>query len=58
MAGEKKKPESKPTLGEYWGEISEKAEEIYRKRTEARLPGDQLSDWLEAEKQVKKSHGL
>jgi hypothetical protein len=37
-------------------EISRLAAEIYKKR--GNKPGDSLSDWLEAEKQVKRKYGI
>jgi hypothetical protein len=37
-------------------EIRALAAEIFRKR--GNKPGDSLSDWLEAEKQVKRKYGL
>ncbi len=53
-----KQKSSQPTLGALQGEITQLAESIYQKRTAARKPGDSLSDWLQAEKEVKKKYGL
>ena len=47
-----------PTLESYWEEISQRAEEIYKSRIASNKPGDQLSDWLQAEKEIKKKHHL
>ena len=44
---------SSPSVRE---EIRRLAEEIYKKRADR--PGDQLADWLEAEKQIKKKYGI
>jgi len=48
----------KPSLEVFQNEIRKFAEEIYRKRVAGKKPGDALSDWLEAEKEVKKKYGL
>ena len=37
-------------------EIRARAAEIFRHRGHA--PGDALSDWLQAEKEIKKKHGI
>jgi hypothetical protein len=58
MAKEVKKPSQIPSLETFWGEISKLAEEIYKKRIATNKPGDQLSDWLQAEKEIKKKHKL
>ncbi len=46
----------KPTLEAFWNEISQRAKEIYEKRVKANKPGDELSDWYQAEKEVRKRH--
>ena len=61
MAIVEKKPKqksTKPTLEALQGEITQTAESIYQKRTATHKPGDSLSDWLQAEKEVKKKYGL
>jgi hypothetical protein len=37
-------------------EIRKRAEEIYRRRNGG--PGDELTDWLQAEKEVKQRNGI
>jgi len=58
MAKETKKQQQKPSLEAYQGEIKKLAEETYKKRAASNKPGDELSDWLQAEKEVKKKYGL
>jgi hypothetical protein len=48
----------KPTIEAFLDEISCRAEEIYKKRIASNKPGDQMSDWLQAEKEIKKKHNL
>ncbi len=48
----------KPNLEAFWSEISQRAEEIYKKRIADGKSGDQLSDWYQAEKETKKKYGL
>jgi hypothetical protein len=38
--------------------LKKRAEEIYRKRISTGKPGDALSDWLQAEKDIKKEQGV
>jgi len=52
------KKAAKPDLKAFQEEVRQKAEEAYKKRTAANKPGDSTSDWLEAEKQVKKKYGM
>ncbi len=64
-----KKPEGKPrtprakkpalTLDQLRREIAERAHEIFQERISGRRRGgDELSDWLSAEAEVKKRHGV
>ena len=43
-------------LEKFMEEIRARAEEIYQHR--GNVPGDALSDWLQAEKEIKKKHGI
>jgi hypothetical protein len=43
-------------LEDYIAEIRARAAEIYKRRGNA--PGDALSDWLQAEKEIKNKHGI
>ncbi len=58
MVKEIRKPPQKPTLETVQEEIRIIAEEIFKKRVASKKPGDALSDWLQAEKEVKKKYGL
>ena len=58
MIKEVKKPHQKPNLETFWNEIKDLAEEIYKKRIASQKPGDELSDWLQAEKEIKKKYHL
>jgi hypothetical protein len=58
MAKESKKPQQKPSLESFQEEIRKRAEDIYKQRAAANKPGDALSDWLQAEKEIKKKYGL
>jgi hypothetical protein len=58
MAKEAKKAQKKPSLEDLQYEICMHAEEIYKKRMAKNQPGDALSDWLLAEKVIKKKYGL
>jgi hypothetical protein len=56
-----KKPAANPispsiNLQDFMDEIRVRANEIYLKRGNA--PGDELSDWLQAERDIKKKHGI
>jgi hypothetical protein len=56
MANEEKKPLPNAKLEAFWNEISKLAAENYKKRLASNQPGDQLSDWLQAEKEIKKKY--
>jgi hypothetical protein len=51
-----KKDESKgdkPNLKNFLGEIEKRAYEVYLERMKAGKSGDEMNDWLQAEKDVK-----
>ena len=48
----------KISLEQLMQETNERAHELYEERIESRRPGDELSDWLAAEEEVKKRHGI
>jgi hypothetical protein len=48
----------KPNLEMFWEEISILAEKIYKKRVESNEHGSQLTDWLQAEIEVKKKYKM
>jgi hypothetical protein len=51
-------PKSTISLWELKREIDERAHQIYLDRIAAHKEGDDLSDWLQAESEVKKKHKL
>ncbi len=58
MVKEAKEPQQKPSLEPLWDEIRKRAQKIYDRRTVGNEPGDALSDWLEAEKEIKRKYSL
>jgi hypothetical protein len=58
MAKEQKKPQQKPALETFQEETRKRAEEIFNQRTAANKPGDAFSDWLQAEKEIKKKYDI
>ncbi len=58
MVKEGKKSQQKPSLETVQEEIRNIAGEIFKKRSAFNQPGDALSDWLQAEKEIKKKYGL
>ncbi len=59
MARKKKESGEKTiTVEQLNEEIRKKANEIYLKRVKENKLGDELSDWLEAEKIVKEKYGI
>jgi len=55
---EPKIPLAKPSLETLQEEIRKTAAEVYQGRMAAHRSGDELSDWLQAEKEVKKRFKL
>jgi hypothetical protein len=51
------KPDA-PSLKQFKAVIEAQAKEIYLKRQEKKVPGDALSDWLQAERTVKEKYKL
>ena len=47
-----------PSLEQVKAEIEKRAKEIFKKREETKAAGDALSDWLQAEKQIKAKYHL
>ncbi len=52
------KETQKLSLEAFQNEVRKLAGEIYKKRTAGKKSGDSLSDWLQAEKEVKKEYGI
>jgi len=46
------------SLSDLKNEIDARAHQIYLDRMAAHTPGDELSDWLQAEAEIKKAHKL
>lgn len=42
----------------FLGEVKDTAFQIYQERVKKNQPGDEMSDWLDAEKLVKKKYSL
>ena len=49
---------SPPPLERFKAEIEKRAKEVFLKRQEAKVPGDALSDWLQAERAIKEKYRL
>jgi len=47
-----------PKLEDFLAEIQKRAYEIYIERTRNGLPGDDMSDWLQAEKEIKSKYNI
>ena len=47
-----------PALGRFKADVEKRAKGIFLKRQEAKEPGDALSDWLRAEKEIKGKHNI
>ena len=47
-----------PGLEKFKAEVEERAKEIFLKRNEAKGPGDALSDWLQAEKEIQAKYRM
>ncbi|MGC8765327.1 MAG: DUF2934 domain-containing protein [Brevinematia bacterium] len=54
----KKKTEKAPKLEDFLAEIQRRAYDIYLERTKKGLPGNDMSDWLEAEKEIKEKYNI
>jgi uncharacterized Zn finger protein (UPF0148 family) len=48
----------KPELNQFLDEIKKRAFAIYQERQKTKAAGDQLSDWLKAEKEIKTKYKL
>ena len=47
-----------PRLEQFKAEVEKRAKEIFLKRQETRAEGDALSDWLQAEKEIKRKYRI
>jgi len=57
-AAPKKPAGKKVDLGEFLEEIRARAHEIFEARARDGIGGDDLSDWLQAEAEIKKKHKI
>jgi hypothetical protein len=47
-----------PRLEQFKAEVEKRATEIFLKRQETKVSGDALSDWLQAEKEIKTKYRI
>ena len=52
------KKTKKPNLQEFLDSVEKRAYELYQERIISGAPGDDISDWFEAEKEMKKIYKL
>ena len=52
------KPRVAPPLEQFKAEVEKRAKEIFLERQETKVAGDALSDWLQAEKEIKAKYRL
>jgi hypothetical protein len=45
-------------LAQFKSEVEKRAKEVFLKRQTTKTPGDALSDWLQAEKEIKAMHHI
>jgi hypothetical protein len=48
----------KPDLKDFLEEVEKKAYELYQKRIKSGVAGDDISDWFQAEKEIKEKYKL
>ena len=46
------------SLDQFKAEIEKRSKEIYLKRQDSKISGDALSDWLQAEKEIKAKYDI
>ncbi len=51
-----KKPAARPEFNNFLDEIKKRAHEIYLERQKNGIGGDEISDWLQAEEEVKNKY--
>lgn len=52
------KKAAKPELKQFLGDIEKRAYEIYQERKKSGAPGNEMSDWLAAENEVKAKYKI
>jgi len=49
---------TKPELKDFLQEVEKKAYDLYQERVKSGLPADDIADWFQAEKEIKKKYNL
>lgn len=57
-AAKKAKKVTKPDLKNFLEEVENKAYDLYRERLNSGVEGDEMSDWFDAEKEIKEKYQL
>jgi hypothetical protein len=52
------KSATKPDLKDFLLEVEKKAYDLYQERLKSRSPFDDIADWFQAEKEIKKKYNL
>jgi hypothetical protein len=58
MAASKNEMPKKPNMENYLKEIEVKAYQIYQERKKNNIPGDQFTDWVQAENEIKSKYNI
>ena len=56
--GASREENTKPDLKDFLEEVEKKAYELYQKRIKSGVAGDDISDWFQAEKEIKEKYKL
>ncbi len=54
----KRSPKVKPELKDFLNEIKKRSYELYLERKNNGMPGNEISDWLKAEQEIKVKYNL
>jgi hypothetical protein len=49
---------AKPNLKKFLDEVEKKAYDLYQERVKSGIPGDDIADWFQAEKEIKEKYKL
>lgn len=52
-----KKSSKKIDINKFFDEIEKRAYEIFEERMKNKVPGDDMSDWIQAENEVREKYG-
>ena len=58
MAAARNEMPKKPNMKNYLKEIEVKAYQIYQERKKNNIPGDQFTDWVQAENEIKAKYNI